>query len=317
MLLYRVEGGYRAYHATVLSLLRQHPGSIATANTEYRQHLCLRLGVQAPGGAEQQATPNALPATAAEVVDTAALQTAAATESMATEPTMQAADAILAGGVQFKPQLNIFTQYIAGPVDAAVATAEQAAAAAAKAVAKSKADAAAAVVKAATEAAAAEAAAAEAAAAAAAAAEAKSGKGGKDNKVKPAAASKPKEASSAADKSGKAGKKGSAADKAAAEVAAAEPPQPEFKFEFGGIKVPQDRSGAALCLEDAMPEVALKQVLQTLQVQFLEDMVAFSEETDSSGHSWAGEEEAAATEQLEARLRSHRYIDSTSESYTF
>ena len=312
-LLCRIEGGYRAYHATVLSLLRQHPGSIAIANIKYRQQLCLRLGVQAPSGAEQQPTPNALPTTAAENADTAALQTAgAAREIMATEPTTQAADPILAGGVQFKPQLDIFLQYVAGPVGAAVAIAELAAAAAAKDVAKSKADAAAAVVRAATEAAAAEAAAAEAVAAAAAAAEAKSAKGGKDTKVKPAAASKPKEASSAADKGGKAGKKGSAADKAAAEAAAAEPPQPEFEFEFGGVKVPQDHSGAALCLEDAVPEIVIKRALQTLQMQFLEDMVVFCEETDSSGHSWAGEEEVAATEQLEARLRSHRYAEMTS-----
>jgi len=194
-----------------------------------------------------------------------------------------------------------------------VATAEQKAAAAAKAVAAVKAEAAAGVLKAASEAAAAEAAAAEAAAtaaAAAAAAEAKASKGGKDAKGKPAAAApKAKEASTAADKGGKGGKK-AAADKAAAEAAAAaaEPPVAVFEFQFGGVKVPLDRQGAALCLEDSLPEVAIKQVLHTFQTQFLQDMVTFCEEAESSGRSWAGEEEVAATEELEARLRSHRSL---------
>lgn len=305
LLVYRIEGSYRAYHAAVLSLLRQHPGSIATANAGYQQQLCLHLGVESSACTVPSPASIAAPdAAVAEGAGSTTEQTA--TQTTAVEPLSQPAVPFQAGNMQFRPQMDIFAHYIAEPVNAAVATAEQAAAEAARAVAKAKADAAAAALKAASEAAAAEAAEAEAAAAAAAVAEAKAAKGGKDANGKPAAAAKPKEGSSAADKGGKAGKKGTA-DKAAADAAAAEPSQPVFEFDFGGIKVPQDRSGAALCLEDAVPEGAVKQVLQALQTQFLEDMVTFCDEIESSGHSWAGEEEIAATEQLEARLRSHRY----------
>ncbi len=312
----RIEAGYRAYHATVLSLLRQHPHSISTANAAYQQQLCSRTCVQDP------ANPAVLPATAVAADSSAAINAAAhfmptvvsdASAASTAGQLQTPAATVVAAGVEFVAQLDLFRHYIEEPVGAAVATAEQKAAAAAKAVAAVKAEAAAAVLKAASEAAAAEAAAAEAAAtaaAAAAAAEAKASKGGKDAKGKPAAAApKAKEASTAADKGGKGGKK-AAADKAAAEAAAAaaEPPVAVFEFEFGGVKVPLDRQGAALCLEDSLPEVAIKQVLHTCQMQFLEDMVTFCEEAESSGRSWAGEEEVAATEELEARLRSHRSL---------
>ena len=231
------------------------------------------------------------------------------------EPSSQPASAVTAGGVDFAPQLDVYSQYIAGPVSTAVATAEEAAATAARAVATAKFEAAAATEKAAQEAAAAQAAAAEEATAAAAAAEVKASKGGKDAKGKPAAAPKPKEASSVADKGGKLSKK-AAAEKAAAEAAAAaaELPAPVFQFEFAGVKAPLDRSGAALCLEDSLPEDAIRQVLQTLQQQYLDDMVTFREETGGSGHSWAADQEVAGTEQLEARLRSHRYMISGAET---
>ena len=301
----RIEAGYRAYHATVLSLLRQHPHSISTANAAYQQQLCSKTFVQDPANttvlsattvaADSSSAINAAAQSVPTVVNDASaasvagqLQTPAAT--------------VVAAGVEFAAQLDLFRHYVEEPVGAAVATAEQKAAAAAKAVAAVKAEAAAAVLKAAE--------AAATAAAAAAAAEAKASKGGKDAKGKPAAAApKAKEASTAADKAGKGGKK-AAPDKAAAEAAAtaAEPPVAVFEFEFGGVKVPLDRQGAALCLEDSLPEVAIKQVLHTFQMQFLEDMVTFCEEAESSGCSWAGEEEVAATEELEARLRSHRSL---------
>jgi len=301
----------------VLSLLRQHPHSISTANAAYQQQLCSRTCVQDP------ANPAVLPATAVAADSSAAINaaaqsvptvvhdaSAASTAAMAGQLQTPAAT-VVAAGVEFVAQLDLFRHYVEEPVGAAVATAEQKAAAAAKAVAAVKAEAAAAVLKAASEAAAAEAAAAEAAAtaaAAAAAAEAKASKGGKDAKGKPAAAApKAKEASTAADKGGKGGKK-AAADKAAAEAAAAAAEPPVAAFEFGGVKVPLDRQGAALCLEDSLPELAIKQVLQTFQMQFLEDMVTFCEEAESSGRSWAGEEEVATTEELEARLRSHRSL---------
>ncbi len=312
----RIEGGYRAYHATVLSLLRQYPHSISTANAAYQQQLCSRTCVQHP------ANTAALPATAVAADSSSAIHAAAQSVPTVVNDTPAASTAgqlqtpaatVVAAGVEFVAQLDLFRHYIEEPVGAAVATAEQKAAAAAKAVAAVKAEAAAAVLKAASEAAAAEAATAEAAAtaaAAAAAAEAKASKGGKDAKGKPAAAApKAKEASTAADKGAKGGKK-AAADKAAAEAAAAaaEPPVAVFKFEFGGVKVPLDRQGAALCMEDSLPKVAIKQVLHTFQMQFLEDMVTFCEEAESSGRSWAGEEEVAATEELEAQLRSHRSL---------
>ena len=310
----RIEAGYRAYHATVLSLLRQHPHSISTANAAYQQQLCSKTFVQDPDNT------TVLPATAVAADSSSAIN--AATQSVPTVVNDASAASVagqlqtptatvVAAGVEFVAQLDLFRHYIEEPVGAAVATAEQEAAAAAKAVAAVKADAAAAVLKAASEAAAAEAAAAETAAtaaAAAAAAEAKASKGGKDAKGKPAAAApKVKEASTAADKAGKGGKK-AAADKAAAEAAAAAAEPPVAAFEFGGVKVPLDRQGAALCLEDSLPELAIKQVLQTFQMQFLEDMVTFCEEAESSGRSWAGEEEVATTEELEARLRSHRSL---------
>ena len=298
----------------MLSLLRQHPGTIAAADAGYQRQLCSLLGVSTPGGTAQPTSSTVLPAAATEVTAGAAVQAAGGdadttshADTAAADLLPQSAEPVSAGGVQFKLQLDMFSQYVGQPVIAAVATAEQAASDAARAVAKGKADAAAAIVKAAAEAAAAEAAAAEAAAAAAAAAEAKASKGGKDPKGKPAAAAKPKEPSSAADKDGKAGKKGGASDKAAADAAAAtEPVQPEFQFDFGGVKVPCDRNGAALCLEDAVPEGAIRLALQALQTHFLADMVSFCEDAESSSHSWAGEEEVAATEQLEARLRLHR-----------
>ena len=319
----RIEAGYRAYHATVLSLLRQHPHSIFTANAAYQRQLCSRTCVQDPENtAVSPATAvattdagSASNAAAQSVPILAADASAASTAAMSANPDQlqtQAAS-VVAAGVEFVAQLDLFKHYVEEPVGAAVATAEQKAAAAAKAVASVKAEAAAAVLKAASEAAAAEAAAAEAAATAAAAAaatEAKASKGGKDAKGKPAAAApKAKEASTAADKGGKGGKK-AAADKAAAEAAAAAAEQPVavFEFEFGGVKVPLDRQGAALCLEDSLPEIAIKQVLHTFRMQFLEDMVTFCEEAESSGRSWAGEEEVAATEELEARLRSHRSL---------
>ncbi len=256
---------------------------------------------------------SAISAAAQSVPTVAADASAASTAAMAAIPGQLQIPAatVVAAGVEFVAQLDLFRHYVEAPVGAAVATAEQKAAAAAKAVASVKAEAAAAVLKAASEAAAAEAAAAEAAAtaaAAAAAAEAKASKGGKDAKGKPAAA-KAKEASTAADKAGKGGKK-AAADKAAAEAAAAaaEPPVAVFKFQFGGVKVPLDRQGAALCLEDSLPEITIEQVLHTFQMQFLEDMVTFCEQAESSDRSWAGEEEVAATEELEARLRSHRLL---------
>ena len=280
LLWYRIEGGYRAYHATVLSLLRQHPGSIVSANAGYRQQLCSHLCVEASSSMTQPAS------------STSGADAAVAQVSGDADPGIfpLQGGSVAAGGVEFKARLDIYMQCVAQPVAAAVATAEQTAADAAKAVGKAKADAAAAVVKAATD---------------AAAEEAKLNKGGKDAKGKPASAAKPKEAS-VADKS-KRTEKGGKPDKTAAEAAAAEPPQPEFEFEFEGVKAPMDRSGAVLCHEDAVPESALRHVLQTLQKQFLEDMVVFCEEAESGGHSWAGEEEVAATEQLEARLRSHRY----------
>ncbi|DBB04647.1 TPA: hypothetical protein ACH3X1_012711 [Trebouxia sp. C0004] len=314
-----IEAGYRAYHATVLSLLRQHPHSVSTANAAYQQQLCSRVCVQdpvntatLPATAVATGSGNAIGAVAQSVPTVAIDASAASTAAMAATPSQLQTPAatVVAAGVEFLAQLDLFRHYIEEPVGAAEATAEQKVAAAAKAVAAVKAEAAAAVLKAASEAAAAEAAAAEVAAtaAAAAAAEAKNGKGGKDAKGKPAAAApKAKEASTAADKVGKGGKK-AAADKAVAEAAAAaaDPPVAVFEFQYGGVKVPLDRQGAALCLEDSLPEVAIKQVLHTFQMQFLEDMVTFCEEAESSGRSWAGEEEVAATEELEARLRSHR-----------
>ena len=316
----RIEAGYRAYHATVLNLLRQHPHSIFTANAAYQQQLCSRTCVQDP------ANTAALPATAVEKDSASAITAAAQSVPTVVNDASAAGNAamaaipghlqtpsatVVAAGVEFVAQLDLFRHYVEEPVGAAVATAEQKAAAAAKAVAAVKAEAAAAVLKAASEAAAAEAAAAEAAAtaaAAAAAAEAKASKGSKDAKSKPAAAApKAKEASTAADKAGKGGKK-AAADKAAAEAAAAAAEPPVAEFEFAGVKVPLDRQGAALCLEDSLPEVAIRQVLHAFQMQFLEDMVTFCEEAESSGRSWAGEEKVAATEELEARLRSHRSL---------
>ncbi len=318
----RIEAGYRAYHATVLSLLRQHPHSVSAANAAYQQQLCSRTCVQdlantavLPTTAVATDSGSAINAAAQSVPTVADDASAASPAAMAAIPgqLQTPAATVVAAGVEFVAQLDLFRHYVEEPVGAAVATAEQKAAAAAKAVAAVKAEAAAGVLKAASEAAAAEAAAAEAAAtaaAAAAAAEAKASKGGKDAKGKPAAAApKAKEASTAADKGGKGGKK-AAADKAAAEAAAAaaEPPVAVFEFQFGGVKVPLDRQGAALCLEDSLPEVAIKQVLHTFQTQFLQDMVTFCEEAESSGRSWAGEEEVAATEELEARLRSHRSL---------
>lgn len=48
-------------------------------------------------------------------------------------------------------------------------------------------------------------------------------------------------------------------------------------------------------------------ILQTqLQASFLEDMVTFCTEGDSLESTWAADEEVATTEELEARLRSHR-----------
>lgn len=318
---YRIEGGYRAFHATTLSLLRQHPSSIISANSAYRQQLCSTLCVQDPAVVvEGQPSTDLLGSAAAavfsnvgQVVPAAAaasapaVAAAPASAATAAEALPQPAPAIVAGGVEFLPGLAMFAHYIAESVETATAAAEQKAAAAARGVAAAKAEAAAAVTKAASEAAAAEAAVAEAAAAATAAAEAKASKGSKDTKGKPAAATKAKELSTAADKGGKAGKK-AAADKAATEAAAAaaEPPAAAFEFEFGGVQVPLDRSGAVLCLEDSLPEDAIKQVLQALQKMFLEDMVVFCKEVQSTGHSWAGDKEVAATDELEARLRSHR-----------
>lgn len=304
----RIEGGYRAYHATVLSLLRQYPGSIVSANTQYRQQLCSHLCVAPPSSLSQPpASTTGADATAVQGANSTAVQPAAADAGIiaegASEQPQQGAR-IAVAGVEFVAQRDMYLQCVAEPVGAAVASAEQTASDAARAVAKGKADAAAAVVKAA-----ADAAAAAEAATSAAAVEAKPGKGGKDAKGgKPAAAAKPKDASSAADKGGKAGK-GGKADKAAAAAAdaTAELPQPEFEFSFEGVKAPRKRSGAMLCCEDAVPESVIRHVLQILQRQFLEDMVMFCEEAESGCHSWAGEEEVAATEQLEARLRSHRY----------
>ncbi|KAL3136899.1 hypothetical protein ABBQ32_006507 [Trebouxia sp. C0010 RCD-2024] len=303
-----IEGGYRAYHATVLSLLRQYPGSIVSANTQYRQQLCSHLCVAPPSSLSQPpASTTGADATAVQGANSTAVQPAAADAGIiaegASEQPQQGAR-IAVAGVEFVAQRDMYLQCVAEPVGAAVASAEQTASDAARAVAKGKADAAAAVVKAA-----ADAAAAAEAATSAAAVEAKPGKGGKDAKGgKPAAAAKPKDASSAADKGGKAGK-GGKADKAAAAAAdaTAELPQPEFEFSFEGVKAPRKRSGAMLCCEDAVPESVIRHVLQILQRQFLEDMVMFCEEAESGCHSWAGEEEVAATEQLEARLRSHRY----------
>ena len=279
-----------------------------SANAGYRQQLCSLLCMEAPSSLNQLSASSTPGANAAGVQGTGTTVVQPAVSGGVggvVDPTAvgfvpPSGDSIVIGGVEFKPQLDMYVRCVAEPVAAAVATAEQTAADAAKAVAKSKADAAAAVVKAAADA--------VAAVAAAAADEVKPSKGGKDTKggkdAKPAAADK----GGKADKSGKADTKaGTKAGKAAADAAAAEPPQPEFEFEFEGVKAPRDRSGAVLCREEAVPEGAIRQALQTLQKQFLEDMVAFCEETESSGHSWAGEEEVAATEQLEARLRSHRY----------
>ena len=265
-----------------------------SANAGYWQHLCLLLCMKVPRSLTQ-------PASSVSEADAAGVQGAATSpvqpamsdggvvDSIAVGALPQPLDAIAVGRVKFEPQLDLYVHCVAEPLEAAVATAEQAAADAAKAVAKAKADAAAAVTTAA-----ADVAAVAAAAAAAAADEAKPGKGGKDTKGG-------KDAKLAA------AVKGGKPDKTAADAAAAEPPQPEFKFEFEGVKAPKDRSGAVLCSEEAVPENAIRHVLQTLQKQFLEDMVVFCEEAETSGHSWASEEEVAATEQLEARLRSHRY----------
>lgn len=294
----RIEAWYRSYQASVLSLLRQHPGSIVSANAGYRQQLCSLLCIEAQSSMTLSAssTPGADAAGVEGTGSTAIQPAVSGGDGGVVDPTAvgsvpPSGDAVIVGGVEFKPQLDMYVRCIVEPVAAAVATAEQIAADAAKAVAKAKADAAAAVVKTAAD---------------AAAVEVKTSKGGKDTKggkdAKPAAGDK----GGKADKSGKVDK-GGKADKAAAEAAAAEPPQPEFEFDFEGVKVPRDRSGAVLCHEEAVPESAIRHALQTLQKQFLEDMVAFCEEAESSGHSWAGEEEVAATEQLEARLRSHRY----------
>lgn len=287
----------------MLSLLRQHPGSIVSANAGYRQQLCSLLCMEAPSSLTlpTSSTPGADAAGVQGTGSTAVQPAVSGGDGGVVDPTVvgsvpPSGDAVVVGSVEFKPQLDMYVQCVAEPVAAAVATAEQIAADAAKAVAKAKADAAAAVVKAAADAAAAD--------------EVKASKGGKDTKggkdAKVAAADK----GGKADKSGKADK-GTKADKAAASAAAAsaaaEAPQPEFEFEFEGVKAPKDRSGAVLCREEAVPEGAIRHALETLQKQFLEDMVAFCEEAESSGHSWAGEEEVAATEQLEARLRSHRY----------
>lgn len=291
----------------MLSLLRQYPGSVVSANTQYRQQLCSHLCVAPPSSSAQSpASAAGANATAMQSADSIAVQPAAADASISAEGASdqpQQGARIAVAGVEFAAQRDMYLQCVAEPVGAAVASAEQTASDAARAVAKVKADAAAAVVKAA-----ADAAAAAEAAAAAAAVEAKPGKGGKDAKSgKPAAAAKPKEASSAADKGGKAGKGGKADKAAVAADAPAELQQPEFEFKFEGVKAPRDCSGAMLCHEDAVPEGIIRHVLQILQRQFLEDMVMFCEEAESGGHSWAGEEEVAATEQLEARLRSHRY----------
>lgn len=300
----------------MLRQLRQHPDNICAANARYQQQLCSGVCVQDPAAVQAPASPpdaaaaNLTVAQSAVTVASDAAAVTAATDAGADSPP---AAGVTAAGVEFIPTLEMFAHYIGQPVGAAVATTEQEAAAAAKVVAMAKAEAAATVSKAAAQTSAAEAAAAEAAAAvaaaAAAAADAKASKGVKDAKGKPAAAAaKAKEASSAADKGGKGGKK-AAADKAAADAAAAsaEQPIPAVQFEYPGVKVPVDRQGAALCLEDGLPEAAIKRVLQTLQVQFLQDMVTFCEEAKSNGHSWAGDEEVAATEELEARLRSHRW----------
>lgn len=285
----------------MLSLLRQYPGSIGSANAGYRQQLCSQLCVappssltQFPAGADATAMQSADSAAAAQPA--VAVAEASITAECVFEP--QQGGKFVVRGAEFVAQFDLYVQRVAEPVNAAAAIAEQTASDAAKAVAKAKADAAAAVMKAA-----ADAAAAAVAAAAAAAEEAKPSKGGKDAKSKPAAALKPKEA----DKGGKPGKGGKADKPAAAPDAPAELPQPEFEFEFGGVKAPQDGTGMTLCHEDAVPEGVIRQVLQVLQTKFLEDMVTFCEEAESDGHSWAGEEEVAATEQLEARLRSHRY----------
>ena len=306
----------------MLSLLRQHPHSISIASATYQQQLCSTMCVQNPAStavlpttADATDSSSAISAAAESVPIITADASAASTAAMAAIPgqLQTPAASVMAAGVEFVAQLDLFRHYVEEPVEAAVATAEQKAAGAAKAVAAVKAEVAAAVLKAASDAVAAEAAAAEAAAtaaAAAAAAEAKASKGGKDAKGNAAgAASKSKEASTAADKGGKGGKK-AAADKAAAEAtaAAAEPPVAVFEFEFGGVKVPSDRQGAALCLEDSLPEMTIKQVLHTFQMHFLEDMVTFCDEAESSGRSWAGKEEVAATEELEAQLRSHRSL---------
>ena len=300
---YRIEGGYRAYQASVLSLLREHPGSIVSANARYRQQLCSLLCMEVPNSLTQPAS-SASEANAAgvQVAGSPAVQPAinggdvGVIDSTAVGLLSQPGNTVAVGCVEFKPQLDMYVHCVAEPLEAAVATAEQTAADAARAAAKAKADAAAAVVKAAAD----TAADAAALAAAAAADQPKQGKGGKDTKGG-------KDAKlAAADKAGKADK-GAKADKTAADTAAAEPPQPEFIFEFEGVKAPKDRSGAVLCCEEAVPESAIRHVLQTMQKQFLEDMVFFCEEAETSGHSWAGEEEVAATEQLDARLRSHRY----------
>lgn len=304
----RIEGGYRACQAKVLSLLRQHPGSIVSANAGYWQQLCSLLCMEVPHSLTQPASTSEADAAGEQVAGSSAVQPAVrgsdagVMDCTATGALPQLKPGIAVGPVEFKPKHDLYVRFVAEPLEAAVATAEQTAADAAKAVAKAKADAIAADIKAGADAIAD----AAAAAAAAAADQAKPRKGGKDTKGGKDAKLATADKGGKGEKSGKADK-GGKADKTAADAAAAEPPQPEFKFEFEGVKAPKDRSGAVLCREEAVPESAIRHVLQTLQKHFLEDMVFFCEEAETSGHNWAGEEEVAATEQLEARLRSHRY----------
>ncbi|KAL6762773.1 hypothetical protein V8C86DRAFT_3130507 [Haematococcus lacustris] len=80
------------------------------------------------------------------------------------------------------------------------------------------------------------------------------------------------------------------------------PPLPDPAVEVS----PLSSSGRPHCADLVLPQGAIRQVLEGVQVGLLREAVEFSARASSTAQSWAEEREAALTEELDAHLRAHR-----------
>ncbi|KAG1660824.1 hypothetical protein FOA52_010249 [Chlamydomonas sp. UWO 241] len=321
-----IDAGYRAFHTHMTTIVKDFPRTVMHSASAYHIQLCRLLQVQpqveppppspeelaAQAEAEQAAAVAAAEAAAAAESETAAAAAAAAAAAKGGKkaaappppPAPEVAEPAPEEGEEAEEAKPPFVHELALPSGLvflsytellSVLINEGAAALGEKLLEAAKREAAAAAIAAAEEAkAAAAAAAAQAEAEAAqAAAAAPPTKGAKAAAAPAAAAAAAAAAATPAEGVESVEDIGAAA--AAAVVGPVPPPKP-----------PASSYGAVCCIKVELPRGQLNMALETLQVGMLKDMCEFSNRVTSAAFDWAQGRETGLTEELDARLRSHR-----------